>query len=175
MESFTILLQSYFQVHKHPLNKTLHCVGTPCVLFSTILFFSWIHITMPGVFDLHTSWLVAIALSVYYFRLDSQLGFVFALVMVPIVIFANLFSFVWVSFFLFCILFAIGFILKLVGHVIEGQQPAFISNPKLLLMAPLFVMLEVAFKRGYRQDLQLLVWESQDPLDMFHTKITEFD
>ena len=38
------------------------------------------------------------------------------------------------------VLFTVGWILQFVGHVIEGNQPAFFTNPLYLLVGPLWLL-----------------------------------
>lgn len=152
--SFAALLDYYANSHRHPLNKMLHAVGIPCVLFATLQFFSWIHISMPGLFDIHISWLFYGALITYYARLDGQSALFVGVAMLPFVWFANVFSAYWLSFFLFCLLFAAGWILQVLGHIIEGHRPAFISRPSILPLLPLLVLAESMREQGYRKDLQ---------------------
>ncbi len=152
--NFTTLLDIYSESHRHQLNKLLHLVGVPLVLFATIQFFSWIHISMPGLFDIHSSWLVYAALVFYYFRLDAQIALLFAAMLLPFVFLANLLSAYWISFFIFSILFAAGWILQILGYIIEGQQPSFVSRPTSVFALPLMVLGEVMCERGYRPDLR---------------------
>lgn len=41
-------------------------------------------------------------------------------------------------------LFIVGWILQFVGHAIEGNQPAFFSNPLYLLVGPLWLLRRAA-------------------------------
>lgn len=155
MDNFADLLDFYAQSHRHPVNKILHIIGIPCVLFSVLLFFSWIHISMPGLFDIHTSWIFSAILVLYYFRLDAQFALLLGALLLPCIFLANILSGYWLSFPTFCVLFATGWILQLIGYFIEGEQPAFITKPYILLSLPLLVLSDVMCNRGYRQDLQL--------------------
>ncbi len=147
--NFATLLDLYSDSHHHPLNKVLHYIGVPFVLFATVQFFSWIHISMPGLFDIHTSWLFYIVVVSYYFRLDSQCGLLIAALLIPLTFLANLLSVYWLSFFLFSILFAAGWILQILGHIIEGQQPAFVVKPKLISLLPLLTLALAMRDHGY--------------------------
>lgn len=151
--NFSMLLDFYSNSHRHPLNKLLHYLGVPLILFATLQFFGWIHISMPGLFDIHTSWLVYGALLFYYFRLDGQMTLLFAAIALPFVFLANALSAYWLSFFLFSILFAAGWILQILGHIIEGQQPAFVGKPSIIFALPLLVLAEAIKEQGYGADL----------------------
>lgn len=152
--NFTTLLNFYSDSHMHPLNKILHYLGVPFVLFATLQFFSWIHISMPGLFDIHTSWILYLALVIYYFRLDSQCALLFAALLIPFTLLANFLSGYWPSFFIFSILFAGGWVLQILGHIIEGRQPAFVDRPAVIPLLPLLTLADAMRERGYRTDLQ---------------------
>lgn len=144
----------YKEDHRHPINKVLHYIGTPAVLFSIIIFSSWIHIVMPNVFNLSLSWFVILAMAIYYFQLDLTFGIIITAVLIPCTVLINLLANSWVSYFVFGLLFMAGWILQAIGHLIENSKPSFLTQPYMLLIAPLFIISEIAFSRGYRLDLQ---------------------
>jgi uncharacterized membrane protein YGL010W len=156
MNNFQSLLKCYSESHQHPINKKLHLIGVPCLLFSILIFFSWIHITMPGIFDMHSSWLFGTTLILYYLRLDMQLALLLGAILLPCTLLANFISTTWLSLPLFCIFFAIGWILQLIGHFLEGKQPAVVNTIQVLLTLPLITLADILYQRGFRQDLQIL-------------------
>ena len=48
-------------------------------------------------------------------------------------------------------LFTIGWILQLIGHVIEGNQPAFFQNPVYLIVGPWWLARRIAEVIGLRK------------------------
>lgn len=48
-------------------------------------------------------------------------------------------------------LFVVGWILQFAGHLIEGNQPAFFSNPVYLFVGPLWLVRRMAEALGLRQ------------------------
>lgn len=46
-------------------------------------------------------------------------------------------------------LFVVGWVLQFVGHLIEGNQPAFFSNPLYLLVGPLWLLRRAASALGF--------------------------
>ena len=51
-------------------------------------------------------------------------------------------------------LFVVGWVIQFVGHYYEGRKPAFIDDVTGLIVGPLFVVVELGFLLGWRQDLQ---------------------
>jgi uncharacterized membrane protein YGL010W len=68
-------------------------------------------------------------------RLSHSIGIPLILISLP------LFFFNW-RWALAC--FVVGWILQFVGHAIEGNQPAFFSNPLYLLIGPLWLVRRAA-------------------------------
>lgn len=153
MENFVALTEYYGQAHKHPINKILHLIGIPCVFFSCLIFFSWIHLIMPGIFDVHTSWLMCASLLIYYAQFDRQYALLLGAILLPFIFLANLIASYWFSFPIFCILFAAGWILQLIGHLIEEEQPSCLKKPKILLLMPLILLAEKISEQSFRSDL----------------------
>ena len=74
-------------------------------------------------------------------RLTHTVGIPMIVVAFPIF----LFSWRWAL-----ALFILGWILQLVGHAIEGNQPAFFRNPIYLVIGPLWLLRKVASTIGTR-------------------------
>lgn len=53
--------------------------------------------------------------------------------------------------------FALGWALQLLGHRLEGNRPALLSNLAQTLSAPIFLVAELGFALGCRRQLQLEV------------------
>ena len=154
MDRLAQAIAIYREDHRHPINKVLHYIGTPSVLISIIIFSSWIHLTMPNVFNISVSWFVTLALAIYYSQLDVKFAGVMMAVLIPCTALINLISGTWISYFIFGLLFMAGWILQAIGHLIENSKPSFLKKPQMLLIAPLYLISELAFSRGYRLDLQ---------------------
>lgn len=145
--------------HYHQKNETFytHLVGIPCILFSLMIFLGFIHLVVPGVLDTSLASIATIILWVYYLRLDWRLG---------LLIFPVLFLMLWISGMIsdagptagavwaFIIFFVVGWGLQLIGHMIEGQRPAFMSNLWQMVIAPLYLVAELCFRLGYMKGLQ---------------------
>lgn len=154
MERLAQSIAIYRQDHSHPINRVLHYIGTPAVLLSIIIFSSWIHIMMPNVFNISLSWLVTLGLLIYYFQFDTLFAGILMIILIPLTALVNLLAYSWISYFIFGLLFMTGWILQAIGHLIENSKPSFLKSPHMLLIAPLYLITELAFARGLRSDLQ---------------------
>lgn len=72
-------------------------------------------------------------------RLTHSIGIPMIVVSLPLFLFAWRWALA---------MFVVGWILQFVGHAIEGNQPAFFSNPVYLLVGPLWLFKRVAAALG---------------------------
>ena len=157
MFSLAKQLAYYQQQQKNIVSKVCNYVGIPLLVFSILLFFGWIHIRVPNLFDLSIAWLVTIALIGYSLLLDLVLGATLAVFLILINLLANYFSQpvpTTQAFEIFIVCFLLGLVLSLVSMMISGKLP----NPKRaltqLLIAPLAIVADGYFCLGYKQSLQ---------------------
>lgn len=157
MKTLTDYLSSYGRFHTKSITKITHFIGVPLVVFSLLILLGWFHLSMPTLFSINFAWLTVIAVSIFYIRLDWQLGLSLCLIFVIMTLIANVFSqpnihLTGVIVFLTCFIF--GWIFQLIGHIFEGKQPAFLTNLMQVFIAPLFLAAEVACYFQLRKDLQ---------------------
>ncbi len=57
----------------------------------------------------------------------------------------------------FAIFFVGGWVFQLVGHGFEGRKPALLDNLVQIFVAPVFLMSEIWFALGLRQELRAAV------------------
>jgi uncharacterized membrane protein YGL010W len=72
-------------------------------------------------------------------RLTHSIGIPLIVISLPVFLF---------SWRLALAMFVVGWILQFVGHVIEGNQPAFFTNPIYLLVGPLWLLKKAAVAVG---------------------------
>ena len=155
--SFASDLKAYHQFHTKLITKITHFIGIPLILFSTLLFFGWIHIRVPNIFDLPMAWLLSLIIGVYYLFLDFILGATMAIVLVLLNLISGYFSQpvpTMLGLKIFLITFILGWILQFIGHLFESKKPAFLSSIKALLIAPIYLVAEVYFHFGMKKELQ---------------------
>jgi uncharacterized membrane protein YGL010W len=168
MQTLAELLSSYQSYHTKFATRVTHYIGIPLVVFSLLIFFGWIHIKVPNVFDLPLSWLITIAVLIYYAFLDITFAGTLAIVFLILNLIASYFSLpapTWLGVKVFFITFIVGWAFQFVGHLLEGNKPAFLTNAIQLLVAPLFLTAEAFFALGYKQDLQIKVMNEEKQSD----------
>jgi uncharacterized membrane protein YGL010W len=60
-------------------------------------------------------------------------------------------------------LFVLGWIIQFVGHYYEGRKPAFVDDIMGLAVGPLFVVAELGFLLGLRDEVRRAVEERAGP------------
>ena len=151
MKSLVDHLSQYAAYHRDPHNIATHCVGIPLIVIAVATLLSrpqWMGIS-PAV-------LVMLASAVFYLRLELRLGLLMTLLLALTVwlghALAGLGTAAWLGWGIG--LFVVGWVFQFVGHYYEGRKPAFIDDVTGLIVGPLFVVVELGFLLGWREDLR---------------------
>lgn len=162
MKSFVEQARFYLEYHQTSNTRYSHFVGIPLVVFSSMIFLGFIHLLVPGVFNLSMATIATLALLIYYFLLNWQLSLVLTPVFLILLWIANKISqsgpthgALWIFF----ITFILGWSLQLLGHFLEEKKPSFMNNYRQTLIAPLFLTAELIFKSGHLQELKKQIYE----------------
>lgn len=151
MKSLAEQLAVYQQQHTNKLNRLMHYIGIPMIIFSLLMLFNWISIDVATEWQISFAWIFLIAALIYYFYLNLRLAIVASVILIVMAWIA-----MWIarpsptqfSASLFLILFVLGWILQLLGHFFEKRKPAFLLSTKQLLIGPLFVLVEALTALG---------------------------
>lgn len=157
MKTLAEHMSIYQHDHTKDSTKMTHYLGVPLVTFSLLILLGWIHLSMSGVFTISFAWLFVATLLAYYYVLDWQLALVTTVMMIPTTLLASIFSHAGPTKFnimFFLVTFTVGAILQVIGHIFEGKLPTFTHHAFQVFIAPIFLVAEMAFARGYKQDLQ---------------------
>lgn len=144
----------YSSYHRDPRNRATHFVGVPAIAFSLLVAMARLDL---GAISLATLFVAAVA--VFYLWLDWRLGLPTVAANLPLLALAEWSAgqsaaFGWT---LFLVCFAGGWAFQLWGHAMEGRKPALLDNLVQALIAPIFLVSEVAFALGLRRDLKSAV------------------
>lgn len=116
----------YARFHEHPVNKLLHTIGIPVIVFTAVGLLAKVGWALP----------VAALVLGYQLTLNVALALGFGLFLALSFLLAPALpaSVLWVG-------FASGWVLQLVGHyAYEKKSPAFLTNLVQLLVAPLWIL-----------------------------------
>jgi uncharacterized membrane protein YGL010W len=155
MKSLVDHLSQYAAYHRDPRNIVSHFIGIPLIVVAVAVLLSRPEWSLGGLW-VSPAVVVALASAWFYLRLELQLGALMTLLMGLSVwvghALAQQSTLVWLSSGL--AMFVIGWAIQFVGHHYEGRKPAFVDDISGLIVGPLFVVAEVAFLLGMRQELK---------------------
>ena len=139
-------LDEYGESHQNSINKKIHWVCVPAIMFSIIgLFWSIPHQYMPIIYDnirLNWAMIITILILTFYVRLSM----VMALGMFTIgilILCGNIlveYYFVTPLWRISLYTFVIAWIGQFVGHKIEGKKPSFFQDFQFLLIGPAWLL-----------------------------------
>ena len=155
MKTISKVLGEYAAYHRHPLNRMTHYFGIPLIIFSLLLILSLASFEVAHIRITVADVLVAILLF-WYLRLDTQLALISAAFLLPALVLTSLATATLSGSLingLFASTFIGGWILQFLGHVIEKRRPALADNFMQIFSAPLFLVSELLFSFGLRQQL----------------------
>ncbi len=158
MKNLSQIISDYRAYHTQPITKYTHYIGVPTIVFSLMIFLSWISISIRPIINISLMWVVIIYLSLYYIKLDKGLGFSIALVFFLLGLIAGGITQYSVNkhgLLTFLFMFILGWIVQLLGHQYEGRKPAFYDNLMQVFAAPIFIALELSVLFGLRKDLDI--------------------
>lgn len=145
MKRIDELLLKYGESHQNPVNKLIHWVCVPAIVWTVVALlwsipFPELGLQLPV--PLNWATLTLLAVQVYYFRLSLTLG-------------AGLLAYnaamIWLSFWVqnnvswplwqvALLVFVVAWIGQFIGHIIEGKRPSFFQDLQFLLIGPAWLM-----------------------------------
>jgi len=153
MKSLVDHLSQYAAYHRDPRNIASHFIGIPLIVVAVAVLLSrpqWIDgwVSPAVLLALFSAW--------FYLRLELRLGVLMTVLMGLSVwlghVLAQQSTMLWLSSGVG--MFVVGWVIQFVGHHYEGRKPAFVDDVSGLIVGPLFVVAELAFLVGLRQDLK---------------------
>jgi len=150
MRSIDDWLTAYGASHQDPVNKLIHWICVPAIVFSLIGLL-WA-LPVPAAFAdispaLNWAVLFAMAAVVYYFLMSVSLAIGATLVLTLLLLLAarldELAAPLWA---ISLVVFVVAWIGQFIGHRIEGKKPSFFEDLQFLMIGPLW-LLAAAYRR----------------------------
>ena len=154
MKTLEEQMSVYLRYHRNPKNRMTHFVGVPLIMFSLFVLLGLLRAEVGG-FSISAATVLAVAVLIYYFRLDAVLAAAMTLFVAVLLFAAHGIANEGTrpALVVFAATFIGGWVLQLVGHAFEGKKPALMDNFFQVLIAPIFLMAEVFFAFGYKRDV----------------------
>lgn len=145
MRKVDALLNEYGESHQNPINKLIHWLCVPAIVWSVIALlwsipFPW-ELSLLG-FPVNWAIIVLVLAQLYYFRLSIMLGLGLLLVNAALIwlthwVMLNVAMPLWQ---VAVIVFVIAWIVQFIGHAVEGKRPSFFKDMQFLLIGPAWLM-----------------------------------
>jgi uncharacterized membrane protein YGL010W len=130
MRKLEVLLNQYGETHQNPVNKAIHWVCVPLIMWSALAAM-WI------LSPVATCIFIALAL-VYYARMSLAMAVgmfaMAALMIIPVPLLGE--NALWIA----GAVFVLAWIGQFVGHAIEGRKPKFLQDLQFLLIGPAWIL-----------------------------------
>ncbi|UVE17986.1 DUF962 domain-containing protein [Pseudomonas sp. LS44] len=164
MKTLNEHLGQYAEYHRDRRNIFSHFIGIPMIVLAVAVLLSRPGLELFGLW-LSPATLVALAAAQFYLRLDLRFGLLMAaLLALSLWLGADLAvqsTSVWLVAGIG--LFVLGWLIQFIGHYYEGRKPAFVDDVMGLVIGPLFVVAELAFLLGLRDEVRKAVEQRAGP------------
>ena len=155
MPNLPVLLADYGVYHRDPRNRLTHYFGVPAIAYAVLIPAALHTVTMFG-FAVGLDWIIGAAFALFYLSLDLRLGMVLAVLLGLLAWAAQTTTRLGVSgaIALASVIFLVGWVLRLLGHHLEGNRPALLTNLFQIVVAPIYLTAELGFGLGLRAGLR---------------------
>jgi uncharacterized membrane protein YGL010W len=136
-------LLEYSESHTHPINRGIHWVAVPVILFCVVGLL-WVIPTptaWQAYWGLNFGSIAMLASLIYYFQLSpsSALGMLVVFVLITGAIWL-MESAQWPIVSILTMAFIVAWVFQFIGHLIEGKTPSFFKDVQFLLIGPLWLL-----------------------------------
>ncbi|KTC64865.1 transmembrane protein (plasmid) [Legionella adelaidensis] len=157
MIPFILQAREYAQYHRNPYARYVHMASIILLLLAFMVFFNFIHVFMPGVFEITLTDILVLLVLIYYFRLNWLIALTVTPLFIILLWIANTIGYggpTVFSIWTFLILLIVGILLHVIGHLMEGRYPSLRTNLWHTLLSPLFLTAEIFFLFGKMSTLR---------------------
>lgn len=153
MAKIDLLLEKYGESHQNGINKLIHWVCVPAIMFSLFgLLYSIPFFTERTLYTNWATYALLLAL-VYYMRLSKPMFIGFILIGGAMVYGVHaIYKFTYDDAIMLAIIsfviFAVAWIFQFIGHKIEGKKPSFLEDLQFLLIGPAWLLHFIYKKAG---------------------------
>jgi uncharacterized membrane protein YGL010W len=159
MKTIDQWLDEYGESHRNKINKTIHWICVPSIMFSvlgmlaaipTLSLFNWAPVTVSA----FANWagVVVILASLFYLRLSFFMFIGMAVISVAMLLGVREFARIQLApLWSMCLgIFVVAWIGQFIGHKIEGKKPSFFKDLQFLLIGPAWLLGFIYRKLGVK-------------------------
>ncbi|MCX7632130.1 MAG: DUF962 domain-containing protein [Turneriella sp.] len=157
MKSIDQWLAEYGESHQNKINKIIHWICVPTIMFTVIGFFvsiprgEFFRWAPPEVaFLANWAGVFVILAGIFYLLLSIPLFVGMMLIALAMLVAAHALSQVTKLWLLCLVLFVVAWIFQFIGHKIEGKKPSFFQDILFLLVGPAWLLSFIYRRLGIR-------------------------
>jgi len=156
MKTMQNWLDEYGESHQNPVNKKIHWVCVPAIMFSVVgLWWSIPHGYMPNISDnLQLNWAIVITIFILLYYLRQSLLMAVGMIIIGFALLAGNFylatNFQIPLWKISLITFVVAWIGQFIGHKIEGKKPSFFQDIQFILIGPAWLLSFIYNKLGIK-------------------------
>jgi len=149
------VLASYGRYHRDPRNRLTHYFGVPAIIYAVLIPAALYSLSIHAI-SLSLDRIIVGAAAIAYLAVDLPLGLALAIVLAALAAAAEATAGLGspLALAVACATFVLGWALQLLGHHLEGNRPAFLTNLAQLVVAPLYLVAELGFALGLRPTMR---------------------
>lgn len=143
MRSIESWLNEYSESHGHVINKLLHWLCVPAIIFSLLGLLWPLKIPAPLNSLLPDNWAITLVLLslVYYFMLSLRLALGMVILSGVLLLFISWLDRLPILLWQLCLgVFICAWAGQFIGHLVEGKRPSFFKDFQFLLIGPLWLL-----------------------------------
>lgn len=134
-------LDAYGESHTHPVNKIIHWICVPLIMFSLLGLISEIPFPVPETWYLNWAGISLLLALIYYLRLSISLFFGFVCIGLGILAAISAIRYLHYPVWITClVVFVAAWTGQFTGHSIEGKKPSFLKDLQFLLIGPAWLL-----------------------------------
>ena len=152
MRTLNDWLDEYADSHRNAVNKTLHWICVPLIVFAVIGGLA--SLPAPAALDTVGGWagVAVLPALAYWLRLSWRLGLGMLPILGAFALSLHALAAAGPPLWLSCLgIFAVAWIGQFVGHAIEGRRPSFFKDLQFLLIGPLWLLAAAYSAAGLRR------------------------
>ena len=144
MNSVQDWLEAYGDSHQNPVNKKIHWICVPLIMFSLLGLLCLVKVPFVIKSDyINASTILISIVSIYYFRLSMPMGvgmLSISIIMLSLISYISSFN---INFPFYISIFIFAWVGQFIGHKIEGKKPSFLEDLQFLLIGPLWLLAQL--------------------------------
>ena len=146
-------VDSYAESHQNSINKKIHWICVPLIMFSLLGLLSAVKLFEVQGFEMNLCYLLIIFAWLFYLNLSLVISigmFFISALQLLLIYYLEINLDKTLLLYLYMAIFVVAWIGQFIGHKIEGQKPSFFEDLQFLLIGPAWIISFIYKKLGIK-------------------------